>query len=96
MYLGTVLQEESSSLPVMSSAWGFRALPSFLVPLCLPGPTSFPWLSILLPASCTYGQVLSMSGTPAHLSALLLTYWTGRTPASPGYLSSLGDTANKQ
>lgn len=90
MCLGTVLQEEQRSLPVMPSAGGRGVPPSFLVPLCLPAPPSFPLLSILLPASCGDGPMLTILGTSIRLSALLRTYRTGRTPASTRLPLQLG------
>lgn len=74
MCLGTVLWE-SPSLPRMPSAWRSKA-PDLLRLLA---PPSFPLLTALLPAVCTYSQVLTIMGTVFHPPALLLTHRIGRT-----------------
>lgn len=55
-----------------------------------PASPSFPLLTGLLPAVCTYSRVPTRMGTFFLLSALLLIHQVGRTPGLSGLPLQLG------
>lgn len=55
-----------------------------------PASPSFPLLTGLLPAVCTYSHVPTIMGTFFLLSALLLIHQVGRTPGLSGLPLQLG------
>lgn len=64
--------------------------PALPVSAVSPASPSFPLLTGLLPALCTYSHVPTMMGTFFLLSALLLTHQVGRTPGLPLQLGFYG------